>query len=300
MQAVAERDPATSVDPVLALGAFATLLADGSAVPEALEALCTQIGADGIVLRDAAGPVLAGNPELAGPLVELPVHGRSGALVATMSVSGSHAADLPVLRGAAAVLGLALMPADDLLEHEQDALADALHDGPVQALVVARYASDAAVRGGDAVAARDAVQSALVDVRRFLWHLRPRGASGLVEALDQLSTHLVEAGHPAVGVLGDVEVASALHGPPAVLAYRLVQALARPGGPGTRVTLRADGLRLVVDVDGGTPLADPERWERRARSLGGSLSSSASTTTDASLPPSRTRLVLPRPETRLS
>lgn len=290
MQAVAEQDASTSVDPVLALGEFAALLADGSALPEALEALRRQTGAAGVVLRDPSGAVLAGRADLAGPVVEIPVHGRSGARTATLSVSGSHATDLPVLRGAAAVLGLALASGDDPLEHEQDALADALHDGPVQSLVVARYASDAAVRGGDAVVARDAVQSALVDVRRFLWHLRPRGAAGLVEALDQLSAHLVEAGSPPIGILGDVDVAAALHGAPAVLGYRLVQALARPDGPAVRVALRAEGGRLVVEVDGGTPLADPDRWERRARSLGGELSTS----------PSRTRLVLPRPETRLS
>jgi hypothetical protein len=290
VRAVAEQDQSTSLDPVLALGEFAALLADGSALSAALESLRSQTGAAGVLLRDAAGTLLAGDPALEGPLVELPVHGRSGSLVATLSVSGSHARHLPVLRSAAAVLGLALVPADDPLEQDQDALADALHDGPVQALVVARYASDAAVRGGDAAVARDAVQSALVDVRRFLWHVRPRGATGLVEALDQLSTRLVEAGSPAVGVLGDVEVAAALRGAPAVLAYRLVQALARPGGPGVRVALKADGTRLLVDVDGGTPLADPDRWERRARALGGELTTSSS----------RIRLVLPRPETRPS
>jgi signal transduction histidine kinase len=290
VQAVAEQDASTSLDPVLALGEFAALLADGSALPKALESLRTRTGAEGVVLRDSTGAVLAGDPVLAGPVVELPVHGRSGTRVATLSVSGSRAADLPVLRSAAAVLGLALVPAEDLLEDDRDALADALHDGPVQALVVARYASDAAVRGGDAAVARDAVQSALVDARRFLWHLRPRGATGLVEALDQLSSHLVEAGGPAVGVLGDVEVAAALRGAPAVLAYRLVQALARPDGPGVRVALKAEGSSLVVDVDGGTPLTDPDRWERRARTLGGRLTTSSS----------RTRLVLPRPETRPS
>lgn len=290
MRVVAEQDLSTSLDPVLVLGELAALLADGSALPAAVEVLRVRTGARAVVLRDAAGAVLAGVPAEDGSLVELPVHGRSGTQVGTLSVSGSHAADLPLLRSAAAVLGLALAPADDLLEEAQDALADALHDGPVQSLVVARYASDAAVRGGDAGVARDAVQSALVDVRRFLWHLRPRGAAGLVEALDQLSAHLVEAGSPAVGLLGDVEAAAVLRGAPAVLAYRLVQALARPDGAAVRVTLRCDGPRLLVDVDGGPALPDPDRWLRRARALGGDLTTSAS----------RTRLVLPRPETRPS
>lgn len=290
MRAVAERDESPFVDPCLALGEFAALLADGSALAASLETLRHRLGVRGIVLCDAAGSVLAGSPSADGPLVELPVYGRSGSRVGTLGVTGSRAADLPVLRSAAAVLGLALVPSQDLLEDDRDALADALHDGPVQSLVVARYAADAAVRGGDAAVARDAVQSALVDVRRFLWHLRPRGASGLVEALDQLSSHVVEAGGSPVGLVGDVDAAAVLRGGPAVLAYRLVQALARADGPPVRVALRADDDRLVVDVDGGTPLTDADRWERRARTLGGELTASAG----------RTRLALPRPETRPS
>jgi len=290
VSAVAEQDVSTSVDPVLALGEFAALLADGSAVPEALASLKARTGAAGIALRDGSGALLAGDAALSGPLVELPVHGRSGARVGTLLVSGSHAGDLPTLRTASAVLGLAVAVEEDLLEEEQDAIADALHDGPVQSLVVARYASDAAVRGGDAALARDAVQTALVEVRRFLWQLRPRGAAGLVEALDQLSSHQVEAGRPPIGLLGDVDVAASLRGAAAVLAYRLVQAMARADGPAVRVALRCDGTRLVVDVDGGTPPDDVDRWQRRARTLGGDLTSSSS----------RTRLVLPQPETRHS
>jgi signal transduction histidine kinase len=74
--------------------------------------------------------------------------------------SDGRAADL-----ASAVLTLA--------EAQADAAADTLHDGALQALVVARYAADAAVRGGDASAARDAVQDALVALRRAVWLLRP-------------------------------------------------------------------------------------------------------------------------------
>ena len=70
-----------------------------------------------------------------------------------------------------------------LAEAEADAAADALHDGALQALVVARYAADAAVRGADPAAARDAVQHALVALRRAVWLLRPRGDRGLLEAL---------------------------------------------------------------------------------------------------------------------
>ncbi len=77
-----------------------------------------------------------------------------------------------------------------LAEADADAAADGLHDGALQALVVARYAADAAVRGGDPAAARDAVQEALVALRRAVWLLRPRGAQGLLEALRQLAAHV--------------------------------------------------------------------------------------------------------------
>jgi hypothetical protein len=220
------------------------------------------------------------------PTLELPVEARS--VTGSLTVTGARPSQLPVLRTAATVLALALVPAAgpaDLLDDaqaDQDAIADALHDGPVQSLVVARYAADAAVRGGDPAMARDAVQQALVDLRRHLWPQRPRGAAGLTEALEQLSAQAVEAGGPALGLLAapDAELA----GREAVLAYRLVQTVAHGAGQ-VRVALRRDGSAVAVDVDGGSPLSDPERWVRRARALGGDLTSSAG----------RLRLVLPLP-----
>jgi signal transduction histidine kinase len=285
---VAERE-SVPVDPCLVLGDVAGLLADGSALPAALEALVRGLGLRTAVLRAPDGTVLGGSaPEAGAPTLELPVHGRSGARMATLTVSGAVAAQLPALRSAAAVFGLSLVPADEDVERDRDELADALHDGPVQSLVFARYASDAAVRGGDVAAAREAVQAALVDARRFLWQLRPRGGSGLVEALDQLSTHLVESGGRPIGVLGDVAAATALRGGPAVTAYRLVQAVARPQASAVRVILRTDGTSLRLDVEGGAALESPERWARRAAALGGDLRTSAG----------RIRLVLPNPEAR--
>jgi signal transduction histidine kinase len=187
------------------------------------------------------------------------------------------------------VLGLALAPAAvEDLEADREALADALHDGPVQSLVVARYAADAAARGGDAGLARDALQSALVELRRFLWHVRPRGSAGFVEALDQLSAQLTEAGGPPVGLVGDVEAAAALRGAAGVTAYRLVQAVARPDAGAVRVALRREGARLVVDVEGGAAPTSPEPLARRAQALGGDLQLSAG----------RARLVLPPPDVR--
>jgi signal transduction histidine kinase len=287
----AQDEAATAADPCLVLGDLALQLSGDGAPGPALAALQVGLGLRAVALRDEHGELIAGSTAPDGPTLEIPVHGRAGTPVGVRVVSGALPSQLPALRTAAAVLGLALGPSGtDDLEADRDALADALHDGPVQALVVARYAADAATRGGDPGMARDALQGALVELRRFLWHVRPRGTAGFVGALDQLSSQLTEAGGHALGLVGDVEAAAALRGPAAVTAYRLVQALAKPDGPAVKVTLRADGDRLVVDVDGGVPLSSPDRWLRRAQSLGGDLQTTAG----------RTRLVLPHPDVRNS
>jgi signal transduction histidine kinase len=288
------------VDPCVVLGRFAGLLAAGTALPHALDALVSGLGLHSAVVRSAVGQLLGVGGEAlhavpqmptlaaARTSLELPVHGRSGVQTATLTVHGARPSQLPALRSAAAVLGLALVPVTgaaellDAAEAERDQLADALHDGPVQTLLVARYAADAAVRGGDAALARDAVQEAVVDLRRTLWHLRPRGATGLVAALEQLSAQLVEAGGSPLGLLGDLD--ADLCGPAAVTAFRVVQAVTRAGaGEALRVALRLEQGTVIVDVDGGAPLPSPERWARRAAALGGDLSASAG----------RLRLVLP-------
>lgn len=276
-------------DPCLVLGRVAGLLAEGGALPDALDLLCTGLGLRTAVVRSATGDLLGVGGEVLhavpqmralpspGAELELPVPGRAGA--ATLTVVGARPSQFVVLRAAAGVLGLALAPvctAEDLVaaaERDRDELADALHDGPVQSLVVARYAADAAVRGADPAVARDAVQDALVEVRRLLWHLRPRGAAGLAEALAQLSAQLVEAGCPPVTLTGDLAAVDGLTGPRATAAYRLVQAVCRPGG--ATVTARREGAVLLLDVDGAAPLPSPERWALRARGLGGDLSSHA-------------------------
>jgi hypothetical protein len=227
--------------------------------------------------------------------VELPVR-AGGRDVGVLTVLGARPSQLPVLRTVAAVLALALSrpgrvagsdAATDLIgaaDADADAVADRLHDGPVQALVVAHYAAEAATRGGDPVAARDAVKAALVELRRALWHLRPRGDGGLSAALGALSARLEEAGLRPLGFVLDEVLAEAL--PPAVAstAYRLVQALAltESAGP-VRVALRREGASVVLDVEGGAPLEDVARWADKARALGGSL-----TATEA-----RTRLTVP-------
>lgn len=298
--------------------AAALATAPDRGLPGALDLLVSGLGLRSAVLRSAASADLLG---VAGEVVhavpvrrgrgraeavlELPVHGAGGRELARLTVVGGRPSHLPALRASAAVLGLALevrAPAQDrtpaspaveeLLrggEHGYDDAADQLHDGPVQALVAARYACDAAVRGGDPALARDAVQEALVDLRRTLWHLRPRGEDGLPAALADLSGRLTEAGGPALHLVLDADAADALTAPGRVLAYRVVQAVARGAAGPVRVGLRSGGRDVLLDVDGGCPLDDPDRWRRRLRALGGDLSSSAG----------RLRLHLPavRPET---
>ncbi|MDT7537543.1 MAG: hypothetical protein QOI82_1128 [Actinomycetota bacterium] len=314
--------PSTTAD--LLPGRLAELLADhGEAgLTEALDLVVAELGLRSAVLRDAvtetapspaapagrlravAGEAVHAVPTMrvvpsgsgASSVVELPI--RSGGRdVGVLSVLGARPSQLPVLRAVAAVLGLALSrptrvtPADtaaDLVaaaDGEADAAADMLHDGPVQALVVAHYAAEAATRGGDPRAAREAVQAALVELRRSLWHLRPRGGEGgLPAALNLLSARLEEAGRPPLGFVLDELVAAALPSPVASTAYRLVQAVALPdNAEPVRVALRREGATVVLDLEGGAPLPDQDRWACKARALGGSLTSTGA----------RTRLALP-------
>lgn len=167
----------------------------------------------------------------------------------------------PSIRPLAAVApaGLASVEAELLAgETDRGALADALHDGAVQALVSARWAIDA----GDPALAREAVQAALVELRHTLWQLRPRGGD-LAAALDQL------ARRPDVvrPLTLDLDRGASVRPAAAALVYRLVQHLAAlPGGP-LRVTLteRPDGV--VLDLSDTPPPADP--WPARVAALGG-------------------------------
>ena len=282
-------------DPCVVLGRMAEQLAARADLAAALDELARGLGLRTAVLRSAGGDLVAVGGEalhavphmraipLAGPTLELPVFGHGGLEVAALTVVGARPSLLPVLRAAAGILGLALVPSgslSDLLEDaeaDNDEVADRLHDGPVQSLVCARYTADAAVRGGDPAAARDAVQVALVELRRTLWSLRPRGASGLCAALEQLAAHLVERSAAPLTLSAAVDIT----GQRAVLAYRLVQAVA--GDEPVRVAVRTDGHHLLVDIDGGAALPSAHRWVRRARALDCDLTASAG----------RLRLVLP-------
>lgn len=164
---------------------------------------------------------------------------------------------------------MALLGAADA---DLDALADRLHDGVLQALVAARYACDAVTRGADPVPARNAVQDALVALRREVWLLRPRGRHGLPAALEALSAQRVSAGQPGLRLQLDPAVSL----PPAyaAAAYRLVQDLA--GDRVLVVRLTAHGSRAALHLD--APLADPGAWALRADALGGELTAAAATT----------------------
>ncbi|MEX2289426.1 MAG: hypothetical protein WD794_03755 [Mycobacteriales bacterium] len=149
---------------------------------------------------------------------------------------------------------------------DADAVADRLHDGALQALLVARYAADAAVRGADPALAREAVQDALVTLRRAVWQLRPRGGEDLPVALADLSAQRAQAGAPPLDLALDSSVAAAL--PPAArrAAYRFVQAAAPAAGPAAvRLTHEGDCARLSVT---GIP-ADVAGWTARAAALDG-------------------------------
>ncbi len=168
--------------------------------------------------------------------------------------------------------------------------ADRLHDGAVQTLVAARFAADAAVRGGDPVQARDAVQEALVQLRAALWHLRPRQSAegGLGHALDLLRHQLVtEARDP---LLLDVDAGAADSASFAALAYRLVQAVALPLDAGqVRVVVRRNGADAQLHLDGGAALRDVAVWAAAAHALGGSLSAQDG-------PPRAVQLCVPVPD----
>ena len=179
--------------------------------------------------------------------------------------SGAAPAPHRATRDVPWVDGRALLAAADA---DADALADRLHDGALQALVVARYASDLAVRGGgDAVLVRNAVQDALVALRREVWQLRPRPEADLGTALRVLSSQRAAAGGAPLDLGTDVALPAGRLAPAAVaLACRLVQAACLDAGP-VRVRLTCSGGIAVLSVTGG--LLDPAVWTARARALGG-------------------------------
>ena len=156
-----------------------------------------------------------------------------------------------------------------------DTLGDRLHDGALQELAGARYACDAVARGADPAVARDAVQHALVSLRRELWLLRPRGEHGLAAALSDLSDQLEAAGRPGLRLQAD-PVGSL---PPscAVMAYRLVQAVAGQTGQTGQALLDVRLSRAGV-LHLNTPVDDRATWALRAAAVGAELHVTATST----------------------
>ena len=265
-----------SAEPCAVLGRFAALLAEGGPLTPALHVLAHGLPVHNVAVRSVAGDLLGvgGEPlqvvQLAAPQdLVLPVTGADGVPLASLSVRGGRPSQLPALRAAAAVLGLALADKSAQLlvhdrERELDQLADALHDGPMQSLMVARYAADAAVRGGELEPARAAVQDAVVELRELVWSLRPRGGDGLVAALEQLVAR--RGARPLTLDLpsADVDVDPAV----ATLAYRVVQAAAPE-----QVAVRLQPEGICVEINSGLPFA--QRWARRAEALGCRLTATA-------------------------
>ena len=162
-----------------------------------------------------------------------------------------------------------------------DTLGDRLHDGALQELTGARYACDAVARGADPAVARDAVQHALVALRRELWLLRPRGEHGLAAALFELSEQLEAAGRPGLRVQADP--VGPLPPSCAVMAYRLVQAVAGQTG---QVGQTGQTGQVLLDVRLSragalhldAPVADRATWALRAAAVGVELHVTATST----------------------
>ncbi len=286
----------------LLAGRLAVLLAGAgeARLAEALALVVQTLGVRSAVLRDT-GPAGGELRAVAGEVVhvvpaarslhsvhpptlatvELPVRVADQDL-ATLTVVGARPAQLPALRACAAVFALVLVrtPEQDpraaallLLAEaaDRDAVADDLHDGPVQALVVARYAADAAVRGSDPTQAREAIQAALVGLRQALWYLRPRGGVDLPAALEQLDERLREGERLPIQLRLDQAAAAQLSGAAASTAYRFVQAaaLGERGNP-LVISLQLWRGRVVLAVAGAVP-SSLGRWELRFRALGATV-----------------------------
>ena len=146
-----------------------------------------------------------------------------------------------------------------------DTLGDRLHDGALQELTGARYACDAVARGADPAVARDAVQHALVSLRRELWLLRPRGEHGLAAALSELSEQLEAAGRPGLRLQADP--VGALPPASAVMAYRLVQAVIGQTGEALLDVRLSSAGALHLDA----PVDDRATWALRAAAVGAEL-----------------------------
>lgn len=170
------------------------------------------------------------------------------------------------------------LPAPDPVlaaEAERDRLADRLHTGLLQSLVVVRHAiarergSGAPSAGAGLPTADEALGECLVDTRLLVWHLRSRTAGAtLAEALDDLAHRLETDGAAALVVT--ISPAASMTPAQDALVYRVVQAVCLATGPAAEleVAVTVEDGRPVVRVRGpvATVEADPEvrEWSERA------------------------------------
>ena len=175
------------------------------------------------------------------------------------------------------------LSADPVVAAEQarDRLADDLHGGLLQSLVVVRHAlargatapvASGARGGADLPTADEALADCLAEARALVWHLRPRTLDGgIAHALDELAHRLDSDGGPRL--VPDASDAPELSVPQATVVYRLVQAVARAAAPESALaaSIVARGPDVVVRVTGASSVAGDAavvEWVARATSYG--------------------------------
>jgi len=165
------------------------------------------------------------------------------------------------------------------VEADRARLADALHSGLMQSLVVARHALARESGSGDPgvaaglPSADEALAQCLADTRRLVWHLRPRTIdTELGVALDDLAHRLSADGGPRLSP--SVVPALPLSPAQAAVTYRVVQAVALAVAPAVELAVTvadAAGSGVVVQVAGAAGLADNDEvseWTDRAAAYG--------------------------------
>jgi hypothetical protein len=278
------------------LGRAAAVLADGGGevVPRLLTVLAESLDVPRSAVAVELPPTLGTTTPvgLVLPLQRRPEHGHRvelpltaanrlvGVLVvavpdATVGTGPALHAFADLLAAAVAYRGADAPPVE--LEADYASLAGRLHDGPIQTLLAARLAAELAARsGGDDLAdVAVLVTTALRELRRVMWELRPRTGEGLGAALEQLAAH--DAAGPAprlFDVTVDREAASRLSPAAAAIGYRLTQTVLRGATSALRVTVRpgTTGTAVRLQITGAdADIPDVDRWQRRAALAGGRL-----------------------------
>ncbi|HVF18644.1 MAG TPA: histidine kinase [Mycobacteriales bacterium] len=164
------------------------------------------------------------------------------------------------------------------VERERGRLADQLHSGVMQSLVVIRHSlARGAVGEPDAKpglpTADEAVAQCLAETRNLVWHLRPRTLDApLPHALEELAHRLSSDGGACLVVDTDAVITiSDVH---AALVYRVVQSVATltSGGAALAVRVSADDAQAAVTLIGASAGvaddAEVAEWFARASAYG--------------------------------